>query len=327
MPPRSYLRRAAYRAVPDAPGLVPPRRVTRALSPSVSDETPLAAAPRSHVPANELPPLAAPRPPTAPNEPSPHPAQHVDPPRDLPTVVTPVAVSAPATPILPSPAVRPRADFVFDSPRRTLPSTRTATDDTPAANVQTESPRIETETGTRPTAPARAAAVPRSVGAFAPGARPDPLAAALAAAVRWTASDPAAMIPSRPPRAVEIPPATAASAVDISGRPAPAAGSPRQAAVAPAFPAPARVAAIPQPSILPRAMVSPSQPVAAVTTHASAAAVERFTGIHIGSVQVEILPPPVPLTSPPAAPPAVPRATPASQLARGLTSSIGLRQS
>jgi hypothetical protein len=57
---------------------------------------------------------------------------------------------------------------------------------------------------------------------------------------------------------------------------------------------------------------------------ARATPIEPFKGIHIGSVEVQILPPP-PAPAPatrPAAPPAA-----RTRLARGLTSSIGLRQS
>ena len=54
---------------------------------------------------------------------------------------------------------------------------------------------------------------------------------------------------------------------------------------------------------------------------------ERFTGIHIGSVEVEILPSPNPVTPPVAVATARASTVAVTRLARGLTSSIGLRQS
>jgi hypothetical protein len=75
-------------------------------------------------------------------------------------------------------------------------------------------------------------------------------------------------------------------------------------------------------------MVTPRGQPADTRGRSATAPVRQFTGIHIGSVEVRVQPAPVP------APvqlsqqvPAPSSAAPAPPLARGLTSSIGLRQS
>jgi hypothetical protein len=77
-------------------------------------------------------------------------------------------------------------------------------------------------------------------------------------------------------------------------------------------------------------MIRPPRQVPASAPHEAAAVTERFTGVHIGSVEVEILPVPDSMKPPVAmapAPPAPASATAVLPLARGFTSWIGLRQS
>ncbi|MBK8211890.1 MAG: hypothetical protein IPK78_20045 [Rhodospirillales bacterium] len=138
---------------------------------------------------------------------------------------------------------------------------------------------------------------------------PDPLAVALAAAVRWTSSD-----DERPD-----PNAVAPRQRERPGAPAfvPPRETHRREAPAPPGDAPPRVVRAPRAEV-----------VAAKPDHrpAPAPAAERFAGVHIGSVEVQILSP-TPVQPPVARPPAVPSAAPAPPLARGLTSAIGLLQS
>jgi hypothetical protein len=72
--------------------------------------------------------------------------------------------------------------------------------------------------------------------------------------------------------------------------------------------------------------MEPRAPAVARTTEHAAPTTGRFNEIHIGSVEVEIVPAPEPV-KPSIAPPPPARTSPSVSLARGLTSPIGLRQS
>jgi hypothetical protein len=157
---------------------------------------------------------------------------------------------------------------------------------------------------------------------------PDPLAVALAAAVRWTSSDERSspIIPTAPTRSDQEhhagegtrevePVADHARKTPPRERPARAMQPPHADAVA----------AMPRgPLSLPSPAASP-RPAAVHETRSPAA--ERFTGIHIGSLEVQILPPPAPVTSPVQRRSVTLGVAPAASLARGFTSAIGLRQS
>ncbi len=213
---------------------------------------------------------------------------------------------------------------------------------------------------TAPPTPSPPAVTPRRSAVLRGGVpiAPDPLAIALAAAIRWAASeersDTSAAVRAEPERAAPPDP-TVDGAPAAVRRPAPpdasaheqldrrSSSAPPRPAIdprAPVVPAPrAPVVTAPReraPSVQPPAEPRARRPGSPVTAAAPPAARPRaatdpdaapFTGIHIGSVEVQILPPAEPM-----APPAVTRPTavspaPSGPLARGLTSTIGLRQS
>jgi hypothetical protein len=299
----SYLRRMAHRAAPHAPTIVPPRRFGRALSVAPPDEPqPIATSP--------LPTPAH----------APPPATHdLDRPLSVPAVATrdeQVASKVPTTvPIVTGHPVRPRADFVFDAPRRPLSRAPNATNEIPLGTHAHTEP-LRTEARLEPGSVAHEPLGPPPPTAQSRGPAPNPLAVALAAAVRWTASDAAPLARSRSAHAASgAHPPVREPIVQSPREPAPLATSSQQTPVAltPARPA--------------RAMASPSPNALAVTPRTAATTTERFTGVHIGSVEVEILPPPDPVQPPVASPPAPPSVGTPTQLSRGLTSSIGLRQS
>ena len=195
----------------------------------------------------------------------------------------PVPAEAIAAVVAP-PRERPRADFVFAAPRRTAPR----------------------EEMREPRAPAKPNASPQH----------DPLAA-LAAAVRWTSSD--STTPERDifdaPEPVSTQPSPAAS----PQTPVPVVAVTTHAAPARISPTPTRRVNQDRTSEQPRETTR--EPTRATPT-AVATAPDRFTSIHIGSVEVEIVAPPPASAEPAAAAPA-----PLAPLARGLSTSIGLRQS
>jgi hypothetical protein len=222
--------------------------------------------------------------------------------------------------------VRPRADFVFDAPRRVLPPTKNPTGTSPApSQPRTEPSRVAVPPDTESIAVERLTS-PAPI-ADDRVSTPDPFAMALAAAVRWTSSDPEPLAPmQRAHAAVPVRPAARSAVVQ----------TPRESPP-PATPAPTTrgratggetAPTMPTPAMPTRAIVPAPRQTPAGAPRATPPSTERFTGIHIGAVDVQILPPPDPV-KPPAAAPAASRPKPAtaSQLARGLTSSIGLRQS
>lgn len=317
----SYLWRTANRAVQHEPAIVPPRRFARAL-PVTPPEGPQ--------------PIATPRPPVPANVPPPRAAEHVHQQQSVPAVATRneelVAPEFPITPpIVNARPSRPRADFVFEASRRALSPTRNATEEIPGgmhappaatellpmgAPFNTESIALEPSEPPRLIANARVSA-------------PDPLAVALAAAVRWTSSDPAPIAASRSAHAASAAPLTSRESIVHSSREPPPPATPARAPVtperamrAPVIPAPETVLSSER-----HAPVPTLRAALAFTSHDPARATERFTGIHIGTVEVEILPSPDPVKPPVASTPAPPSVGASTQLARGLTSSIGLRQS
>jgi hypothetical protein len=173
----------------------------------------------------------------------------------------------------------------------------------------------------------------------------DSLAAALAAAVRWASSDDLPEAPATPaPRAGDAVIAPESRhAGSPSDRAPPTTEQPRAFTSAAAPPAPfaARASArSPFASTASTDDIAPAlatvragdEPLRALAPSATADATVRERvaspspgGIHIGTVEVQIIPGP-----PPPAPAPLPRSAPAAapaRLARGLTSSIGLRQS
>lgn len=157
------------------------------------------------------------------------------------------------------------------------------------------------------TAFARASALPqRNV-----PAGPDPLALALAAAVRWTTSD------ERPTPRAAAPVVAQAPSTDAPARR-------EEPPTTPPVDASPPVTARATPStIVPRAVATaPRAPRS--TTPAPPAA--KGSGVHIGSLHVEVLPAPQPTAREPRRDP-VAAPTASEPLARGLTSHIGLRQS
>jgi hypothetical protein len=295
----SYLEQIARRAVQNTPGLLPPRGLARALRATPLEE-PVSAERRPLTESSGLPP-ADPVPPSA----SVSIAPETPPERAA-------SARSEASPTLSRASVVPEG-----IPGGAPPSRDPASQTRPADRAQQP---LENE-GLAAAAPPPAAS-PRSIGPRQPAARqrniavaPDPLAVALAAAARWTSSDDAR------------PDAIAAARVERErgvGRDEPAFVAPREIrgrdTAAP--PAP------PDDAPPPVRRASRSEVVAATPDHRSAPApaAERFAGVHIGSVEVQILaPPPVPL--PVARRPAVSSGVPATPLTRGLTSAIGLRQS
>ena len=298
MPRGSYLRRTAERAVQRGSPIVPPRRVARARDETTVDEVP----PRSIAPRIETPPPVA----------LPVEATAADP---VATTREAPAGSAPATPVVhPSPARRP-PDFVFDAPRRAAP---------PAPRA-----RMEMPTSLPPLAqPVNAGHGIASAGSHeqrdhsvGPLPAPTPFMAALATAVRWTSSDPAQ---GEPGRSV---PRTEAPRTPMRGRntesslvPAvPAARPPSPPVPTPATTTPDRPRSVTVPS--------PSARTSSSAARESLPDPERHVGVHIGSMHVEILPPPLPVVTPLPAPSRGARAAASQPLSRGHGSSIGLRQS
>lgn len=131
-------------------------------------------------------------------------------------------------------------------------------------------------------------------------AQPDPLAMALAAAMRWVATDEEPKAAGRPP---------------TGNAPPPARGEAMIAMVAPPVAAPPPAL---RPAVRDDPGPAPSRDPASATPDATAG------GVHIGSVEIQIVPAHEPPPRP--APAVAPRAV-VAPLSRGFTSPIGLRQS
>jgi len=221
---------------------------------------------------------------------------------------------------------RPAADFVFDAPRRASASTRPPTSERSGSIPTADSP--VTATGSPDARTHRKAPPPPATSAAPPV---DPIATTLAAAIRWTMSpdhprhtsaDPFVQTqvaaPRVPPALLEHPKTT------IGGGEPPHDTRSPMTRVQQSAPTPA-----PRAEASPKRVIEPSQVAVPVSARPSAirepATAERFSRVHIGSVEVQILPPPEQASMPPA----VVRGpeVPAARLTRELTSPIGLRQS
>lgn len=319
----AYLRLAADRAVARVPAIRPPRRLTRVAAMDPIDGPPTANASPAPVAANGvIPPRAADadRRDEAPSivgrndltpeiTADPIPADRGEPGyEDAPLEARPV------------PAVRSerrRADFVFDARHLTLPKANTsnsirsevrdgADPRTPPATIQREPPA---EVAPPSNAPGRRVAVLPQ----------DPFAAGLAAAERWVTSDAAPGVQRRSGhRASTVPTATHE----------PIHRSPPIAAEHVARPPSLAAIAKPSRAIGPSPITGDAHVADARTERTPRdTSPERLAGVHIGSVAIEILPPPEPMKPPVVAAPARATAGAVTRLARGLTSPIGLRQS
>jgi hypothetical protein len=175
---------------------------------------------------------------------------------------------------------------------RTAPGPPPAEEHAPKATGEQRMPRRE----------------PSTLRRMAPTA-PDPLAVALAAAVRWTSSDaPVGMTPAR---------GAAGDAQPRDGR----ASLPRLER--PPRPAPEAAAARPRRTD-PGAPVPRTPPAADTHVMPERAPADSPASVHIGSIEVTLLSAPEPPAPTPTR--AAPAPAPASPLARGLTSMIGMRQ-
>lgn len=343
MPGGSYLQRIAQRALGGQPALRPARAVRNANP--ITSEVPIAAAPsetRVAAAPAETPVAAQPRAETPPLERSGPPGGEL-----RPETVRP----APAAPPEPAPVAQPLSSVSSsptagaastpEAPRRMLSSPATIS----ASTLPTEHPRALTQRGLEPRPPELAApSESRSAEAPSPGALaresrrpivqhnqppgPDPLMRAMATAIRWSSLDDATPEPPQRAAAQSAPAAAPPAAPSHTSRaPAPA------AAPAVAVPKPAPFAHTEAPANPPSHSAASSAlreraparfPVAArADAHAPAAVPTR--SVHIGSVSVEIAAPPERKPSPQPTRASVP--APGRPLARGLTSTIGLRQS
>jgi len=306
----SYLEQIASRAVPDtrflrprrpvlAPFPVPPDQAVPAAQ--VAFAVAPAATPGAPSPLGAATPLDPLSPPPA------HPSLRPEPaPVVAATSTSPVGESAVVSPHDPSPATDPS--------RRTAPPA-TLGEGAPAKPSVAVTPPSPEQVAKTPAATRGRIAPPRHV-----PAAPDPLALALATAVRWTSSDEMPDAIARRPQP-ELPPTKPA------GRDRSPAGPARETA-------PLRAASRLEPSSPPVSPTtrppSPEVPAGPQERATRALAVEgaapEAAGIHIGSVEVQILAPP-PVAPPVPRPTAAARAAPPGPLARGLASAIGLRQS
>lgn len=234
-------------------------------------------------------------------EPAAPPASEQSPPAAVGTTAVPVEPSAGAGPspganrepaampsITPSQDARqerPPADFVFDAPGHLARSPRRPIDDgARVERVPAARPRAETNT--------EAVAAPRPVSLARPAVGPDPVAAALAAAVRWTSSE--TTPGQRQARTVEPAMARRTSRDE------------RATVLAPTIDHQPDVARQPAPT-------PPEKP-------------QRYSDVHIGSIEVEIVSPPEPAQP---ETPTTATTTPRDfgiPIARKITSHYGLRQ-
>jgi hypothetical protein len=301
----SYLEQIARRAVQDTPGLLPRRPRARALRATPPDEP--VSAEQMPRPVSSGMPAADPIPSRAPTPIGATPWVSIEPetPSEPAASVVSEAVATPS-----------RAGVVPEVIHGDAPPARDATSQTrPAGRIQQPPEREDFTVADAPTLappppslePRRPAVPQRNIAVV-----PDPLAVALAAAVRWTASDNERPGPIAAARVQRERPA---------GRGGPAAVPPRAIR--------GRDAAAPPPhDDAPPVRRDPrADPVAATSDHRSAPApaAERFAGVHIGSVEVQILAPSVQPAI--ARRPGVSSGTPAAPLTRGLSSAIGLHQS
>lgn len=226
-----------------------------------------------------------------------------------PAIAT-VAIESKA-PVAIEPAPKAHAPLVPDSARSAgePPSARTTVEIPRADRLRTTAPPLPPPPATRATDVPSRSGMPMRKPAAAP------LAAALVAAVKWTSSDPslrASRAASRPTTSATPP---SPKMIDEVSR------TPRE----PSRSTPAIAAAdvFNSPTDVPVLRPSPR------TAPVNASRETTAPHIHIGSIEVEILPLPASETPIVAAQPAPPPSAPASvtRLTRGLTSAIGLRQS
>ena len=321
---RGYLSRVAERALPDRQPLRPPRHVTSAL-PLAAPEAPRPIAPS----ATALPVVAAP---TAPEIAPPALVPPAPPSASTTATSASRADAVPDAAAVPAPVpapttrhvVRPAADFVFETPARMSPGRR------PAA----ESERATTTSAMPGAAIPETAASPRLRSSVVPPV--DPIATALAAALRWTSSPE----PSSGQTTTGAVGGTnvAQPAVQPARPNVSRAGSERGKMKRETRPRAVLASTtraqegVPRPPS--RAELSPTQvvareaaPAARPSTSRQSTTTERSSGVHIGSVEVHILPPPEAKPAPPTTPHGTEAVPKVSRLARDLTSAIGLRQS
>ena len=279
-----YLAQLASRAVRPVSALKPPRRVDRAaIATEVEAPAPVTRRIADTEPATRVP----------------H-TRRIDPvdPVDPPTIATKIAPTAhpPDVPVTPPLSVRAREEAPPAAPARPL---------RPPADHVFAAPRMP-----------RTPPVPNTEAAIA-APRPDPLFVALAAAVRWTASDDS-------PRATPQVPDPVAQPTPASLRPV----------AARATPEPDPVTA-PEPVIVERLVPPRERPPGPrerlpATRPAHERNVPQQPAIHIGTIDVKLTPP-VPAVEPPVQPERPRVATqpqPAGEpLALRSTSTIGFRQS
>jgi hypothetical protein len=152
---------------------------------------------------------------------------------------------------------------------------------------------------------------------------PNPFAVALTAAMRWTSSNeqPDPIGATRSARVQHARDAVHASE-PMSG---PARATPREPPTRATQPP--RGDAVAATHRGPHSAATPEVPARPAQRETPEPADQRFTGIHIGSLEVQILPPPEAVIQPVHGRSVASNAAPAAPLARGFTSAIGLRQS
>jgi hypothetical protein len=301
-PDGSYLQRIVSRATADGSGTLRPRRLIYPSSPVPPAESP---------PAPLITAAGAPIPPDVPSA-SPPAVALASPPSAVTSRESPAQPAAPA-PTSPSTASVAAAagPAAADSPRVTVAKEGQASTRPVDETMPTEQPRAEpAASSTTTNDPVRSPGEPHRATALRRDTRPapDPLALALAAAVRWTSSgERSETVATSPGRPVDPP----------------AAITPSDAPSLLSAEVPREEPGTAQPS--PYHALTTARPPAAERQAPSAP--RRFGGVHIGSIEVRVQPPSAP-APPPVPPPHAPSSTaPAIPLARGLTSSLGLRQS
>lgn len=285
----SYLQQIASRASHDPAPALRPRRFVPATPQAAVEEAPAPARPIAPLPvtmAGVARTIAAPRATDVP--PVPVPAVVVEHARPAPLPLRAVTSDA-------APAPSPRAEVLV--PARVIVRDVVTMVAEPARD---EDHAAATEDAVPPVAVPQAARVePHRLTSRPVAPAPDPLVAALATAVRWTATNDAA--PPAPRRHENTPiaePERARPATVITPAPPPRAEAPRELAP-------------------PRAQT----PIDRAPRVAPA--------VHIGTIEIEVISPPAAAPAPapvPLAAPA-PRSTAATTLSRGLTTTLGLRQS
>lgn len=303
MAKRSYLGRIASRVAPAAATVTPPRVLARAAD--AVPESPVAGAkPRSVVAATVSPIDRPPAPPLAVPHVEPRPAPS-RPPDRIDAIARELTVAEPAVVALAG--TTPLAKRVIDNPgpidRRETPSIEPLRPppsvlSDPASPARDEPPVPPAAIGAAPMLAPPAPAMPR------PPANPNTMA--LLAALDWTSSEdpPSRGLEATAPGTTELVPAPPSRSAPRRGRSfEPAELATRAPSIEP--PVTRR-----ESNARPAAAVAPSR--------------ESARSVHIGAVHVEIVSPPDPPKPPTHPAPAKPAAT--SQLARSLTSPLGLRQ-